>query len=198
MVRSILVNGVMARQMAKGLFSMQTATFLMVISKPIRQTDMGCTSIKPGNGTQGSGPTMFNRALEQRLWRMVASTKGTFTVAKSTVAAFISGLMAPIITENGATIRSRATEFTYGRMAVDTKALGGKTSFIIGGFIHGLTVAAMMENISTTRNMDGASTCGLTARSTKATGIMENSTGKDGLQTPPARAESDCGLTATE
>ena len=189
MERSILVNGVMARQMAKGLFFMQTATFLMVNSKRIRQTDMGCTSIKLGNGTQGSGPTMFNRASGQRLLRMEASTKATFTVAKSTVVAFINGLMAPIITENGSIIRSRATEFTRGRMVVDTKALGGKTSFIIGGYTRGLTVAAMMESISTTRSMDGASMCGLMARSTKATGIIENSMGRESSQTPPARAE---------
>jgi len=183
MEQNILVNGDMARQTEKGLFSMQTATFLMVISKQIKLTDTVYTSIKLDKDTQGSGPTMFNRALEQRLLRMAAYTKGSFTEAKSTVVAFISGLMVQIITENGAIIKSRAMVYTYGQMAVDTKAHGEKTSFITEVYIRGLMVAAMMESILTTKSMDWASMCGLTAKSTKATGIMENSMGKDGLQT---------------
>ena len=190
---SILVNGVTAKLMVRALFSMQTATFSMAISKLIRQTAMESTSIKLGNVTRVNGQTTSNRALALKHLQMEVSIRGTFTVERSMDEASTSGSMAPTTMVSGATIKSKDMEFMCGPMDVDMKALGERTSFIIGVFIRGLMVAAMTASISTTRNMVGVFMCGRTARSTKATGIMENNTDKDDLQTPLARVVSDYG-----
>lgn len=196
-VPSTLATGSTARQMAKALFTTLTAMSLTDTSELIRRTAMECISTRPASATQANGRMMYSRALELKPWQTVASTKGTFTGARSMVEECTSGSTGLTIMVNGATTKSMATAFMYGLMVGAMRAPGGKISSIIVAFTPGRMAAATMVSTSMTKSMAGESTSGQTASVMKAIGIMENSTDRDGSRTRLAKAESDFGSMET-
>lgn len=196
-VPNTLATGSMARQMEKAFFTTLMAMFLTVTFELIRRTAMGFISTRQASATKANGRMMFSRASVLKLSQTAASTKGTFTGAKSMAGAFTSGSTGPIIMVNGAITKSMATAFMYGLMVGAMMALGEKISSIIVAFTPGRMAAATMVSTSMTKSKAGVFTSGRTVNVMKAIGIMENSTDKDGSQTILAKAESDFGLMET-